>query len=132
MNQARGAGDLLEQIAREEDADILLLSEQSHNMNHEHWYSDDTDYCAIWLRDRAQTSPTRERELLRLGHMRGDNLYKLLPLPKRQLGGAGYKAGQHREHGLDDNRQRYPCWRVQRQGLGMGDADDQPQGTNGT
>ena len=48
MNQARRAGDLLEQIAREEDADILLLGEQSHNMNHEHWYSDDTDYCAIW------------------------------------------------------------------------------------
>ena len=59
MNQARGVGDLLEQIAREEDADILLLSEQSHNMNHEPWYSDDTDYCAIWLRGRAQTSLTK-------------------------------------------------------------------------
>ena len=33
MNRARRAGDLLEQIAREEDADILLLSEQSYNMN---------------------------------------------------------------------------------------------------
>ena len=59
MNQASGAGDLLEQIAREEDADILLLSEQSHNMNHEHWYSEDTDYYAIRLRGRAQTSLTQ-------------------------------------------------------------------------
>ena len=47
MNQARQAGALLEQIAREEDSNILLLSEQSYKMNHKYWLSDDTGYCAI-------------------------------------------------------------------------------------
>ena len=59
MRHTSEAGVLLEQIAREEDADILLLSEQSRNINHGHWYSDDTDCCAIWLRGRAQTSLTQ-------------------------------------------------------------------------
>ena len=49
MNRARGADELLEQIAREEDSNILLLSEQSYNINHEHWLSDDTGSCTIWL-----------------------------------------------------------------------------------
>ena len=36
MNQVREAGELLEQIAREEDSNILLLSEQSYNMHHKY------------------------------------------------------------------------------------------------
>ena len=47
MNRAQRAGDLLEQIAREEDAEILLLSEQSYNIKHVKWISDDTGYCTI-------------------------------------------------------------------------------------
>ena len=50
----------MDQIAREEDSSILLLSEQSFNMNHKYWLSDDTGYCAIWLRGRALTSLTQK------------------------------------------------------------------------
>ena len=48
-NRAREAGTLLDQIAREEDSIVLLLSEQSFNMNHKYWLSDDAGYCTIWL-----------------------------------------------------------------------------------
>ena len=47
INRAREDGELLNQIAREEDSNILLLSEESYNMNHKYWVSDDTGYCAI-------------------------------------------------------------------------------------
>ena len=59
MNQAREAGYFLEQITREEDSDILLLSEQSYNTNREHLLTDYAGCCAIWLRGRAQTSLTQ-------------------------------------------------------------------------
>ena len=36
MNRTREAGALLEQITREEDSNILLLSEQSYKMNHKY------------------------------------------------------------------------------------------------
>ena len=60
MNRARGAGDLLEQIAREEDSDILLISEPSYNISRGHWLTDDADCCAIWLRGRVQASLTQQ------------------------------------------------------------------------
>ena len=60
MRHAREAGALLDQNAREEDSNILLLSEQSYNMNHKYWLSDDTGCCAIWLRGRAQRSLTQK------------------------------------------------------------------------
>ena len=53
------ASQLLEQIAREEDADILLLSEQLYNRNDSSWFSDDTKACAIYIRGSAQNSLTR-------------------------------------------------------------------------
>ena len=52
--KTRRAGDLLEQIAREEDYNILLLSEPSYNINRKHWLTDDADCCAIWLRGRPK------------------------------------------------------------------------------
>ena len=54
--RAGRAGELLEQIACEEDSDILLLSKQYYNMYREHLLTDDAGCCAIRLRDRAQTS----------------------------------------------------------------------------
>ena len=42
INQTQEAKELLEQIAREEDSNVLLLSEQSYNINHKYCLSDDT------------------------------------------------------------------------------------------
>ena len=54
MNTARLVGQLLQQIASEKDLSILLLSEQSYNMNQQSWFSDDTGVCVIWLRVRPK------------------------------------------------------------------------------
>ena len=56
MNRTRLAFHLLKTIAREEDADILLLSEQQTNRDDPFWYSNDTKVCATWLRGSARNS----------------------------------------------------------------------------
>lgn len=49
LNRSRVANDLLHQIAREKDADLLLISEQYVYGQTSPWYSDDLGTAAIWI-----------------------------------------------------------------------------------
>ena len=49
LNRSKVANDLLHQIAREKDADLLLISEQYVYGQTSPWYSDDLGTAAIWI-----------------------------------------------------------------------------------
>ena len=44
---------MLEQVAREKNADFVLISEQHHNKDLRSWFSDETGTCAVWVRNTA-------------------------------------------------------------------------------
>ncbi|XP_033222767.1 uncharacterized protein LOC117176619 [Belonocnema kinseyi] len=45
------AQDIMYQMAWENKADVLVLSEQLANLKHRNWYSDTSGRAAIWVRD---------------------------------------------------------------------------------
>ena len=45
------AQNLLDQIAREHDADLLIVSEQHHDLQGQGWHSDLLHTAAIWIRN---------------------------------------------------------------------------------
>lgn len=49
LHRSRVADDLLEQIVREKEIDVVIISEQYKNKNIDNWFADRTNTAAIWL-----------------------------------------------------------------------------------
>ena len=54
LNRSRTATDLLEQLRREKNVDILILSEQHRDKDEEGWYSDNLGTAAIYVPERGR------------------------------------------------------------------------------
>lgn len=54
MHRSKVAHSLLPKITQEEDADILIISEQYANFKNGRWFEDESKTAAIWLPDIRQ------------------------------------------------------------------------------
>lgn len=55
LHRAKQAQDLLSEIGMETRADVLIISEQHHDMDGPTWFTDNTKTAAIWIPDQRKT-----------------------------------------------------------------------------
>ena len=59
MNRSRTANELIHQIAREKQIDLILISEQYKNITSPYWISDPTNTAAIWIYNPSKVSASK-------------------------------------------------------------------------